>query len=221
MPEPREIKQGERFDRIAEEYDQSPDQYPVRGRVRDESIRVVQLLGSKNVLDAGCGTGTVLLELAKSIDKGLGVDISRRMLEVAKQKSITANIINVDFIHSSLMDLSEAFLHRYGLPHQDAIVSTYAMHHLSQAERRDIISKLVPMLAPGGSLVIGDLMFFEDPLKQTSDFHLVGYDPQNDNPESAESLEAMLHDAGLITHFIKMHPLAGIFIGTRLEELDR
>ncbi|MDM4018196.1 class I SAM-dependent methyltransferase [Roseiconus lacunae] len=218
MPDSHEIEHGERFDRIADQYDQTPDQYPIRGQVRDEAIRVVQSLGSQRVLDAGCGTGTVLLELASFITHGIGIDVSKRMLEVADHKRAVAKITNVNFAFGSLMDLSTDFLRQNNLPLQDAILSTYAMHHLPQAAKENLVSRLAPMLTQGGSLVVGDLIFFDSPSKYQEDFPLVGYDPDNDDPENIDALEAMLKRAQLETRFIKVHPLAGVLIGTRHEE---
>ena len=47
------------------------------------------------VLDVGCGTGTVLNLISSAVEiKGFGVDVSQKMLEIAKEK-------NPDFVKQS------------------------------------------------------------------------------------------------------------------------
>ena len=73
------------------------------------------------------------------------------MLEAARQRAPKARLIQWDFTR--------------GLPAQlegrrfDAIVSTYALHHLKGEDKLRFIARLLDALAPGGGLWIGDVAF--------------------------------------------------------------
>jgi SAM-dependent methyltransferase len=50
-----------------------------------------------NVLDLGCGTGSLLIELSASIDSGLGIDIAPAMIAIAREKARVAAAANLTF----------------------------------------------------------------------------------------------------------------------------
>ncbi len=99
------------------------------------------------VLDFGCGTGTLGIEMLSSIEtRLLGVDTSEGMLEVLKQKSkVLPNI------RSLLINLEEEIIKEKF----DLIVSSMAFHHLNGP--KEVLLKLKNMLNPGGRVVIVDL----------------------------------------------------------------
>ena len=41
----------------------------------------------------------------------------------------------------------------------DLVVSSYALHHLADADKRALVARSAQWLRPGGRLVIGDMMF--------------------------------------------------------------
>ena len=100
-----------------------------------------------SALDIGCGTGTFTRLLAKRSARVLGVDLSPRMIEVAQERSWgvvnagyrVADIMAMDFAPSSF----------------DCIVSIATLHHLPL---REVITKMVTWLRPGGTLAILDLV---------------------------------------------------------------
>jgi len=56
------------------------------------------------VVDIACGTGKILFEISKSIEKGIGIDIDSRNLDICKNrhnapnlKFIEADVLNVDY----------------------------------------------------------------------------------------------------------------------------
>lgn len=52
----------------------------------NEIINRVEVIKPKRILDVGCGTGNILMKLAKSNNIELyGLDISEKMIDVAKQ----------------------------------------------------------------------------------------------------------------------------------------
>jgi hypothetical protein len=66
-----------------------------------------------------------------------------------------------------------------------------------------------------GGIVIGDLMFFEDPSAWKDDFERVGYDPETDQPETFETLVQMADELRFAVRTFAVHPLAGVILAER------
>lgn len=62
-----------------------------------------------NVLDVGCGNGSVAISIAKKIpdSKVIGIDIDRNNIEFAKEKLKENNLRNLTFIHGDIKDQKE------------------------------------------------------------------------------------------------------------------
>ena len=214
MPLPHEIAEGRRFDAFAEGYDGVA--CAVRERVLAAAVASARERGPEFVVDVGCGTGRALIELSPAIDRGVGLDVSGKMLEVARRNAAARGCGNLQFSGGSFLE--------FGIPPQegggekavpDVVMATYAMHHLSTDEKRTAIESLSAVLRPGGALVIGDLMFFEDPAEFESEFAAVGYGPEHDRPETIESLVGLLEEVGLRVEVQRVHALAGVVTGRK------
>lgn len=125
----------------------------------DWVAKQAQPVSGKTVLDLGCGTGNLSLRLGRGFRKLICVDISKRMLEAAKRKLPRRN---VEFIRSDVLDCSRKIGHPV-----DAVVSTYALHHLTPREKAAFFKKLASMLQPGARVVFGDLMFKDELSRRT------------------------------------------------------
>ncbi len=82
--------------------------YPEYSRAMAELLpRVLERFGAKpeTVLDLACGEGTFAVELARRGYRVVGVDISPRMLELARGKAREAGV-TVDFIHQDMRSLN-------------------------------------------------------------------------------------------------------------------
>ncbi|MBW4507588.1 MAG: class I SAM-dependent methyltransferase [Scytonematopsis contorta HA4267-MV1] len=112
----------------------------------------------KTVLDIGCGTGEFSRLLAKRADQVIAMDLSSKMIEVAKQRS--KQYVNIDFQVGDVLQLQ--------LPVEqfDAIVSIATLHHLPVEE---LLPNLKSALKPGGRLVILDLLEYESLQDSLSD----------------------------------------------------
>jgi len=99
------------------------------------------------VLDLGCGTGT----LAKMcIERGAhvtGVGVNSGMLAVAKRNSPTANYLNISLSNLDEHLEDESF---------DIILSTLAFSELTRAERVHVMKQIKRILKNDGKVLIGD-----------------------------------------------------------------
>ncbi|GGX30995.1 class I SAM-dependent methyltransferase [Streptomyces noursei] len=87
-------------------------------------LRDTELAGWE-ILDAGCGTGSILMALALRYPKArfTGVDACRRSLEIARRSAERYGVTNVEFVHGSMpeLDLQRRF---------DLAVCCGVLHHL-------------------------------------------------------------------------------------------
>lgn len=110
----------------------------------------VNKAGARSIVDLGSGTGNLTKLLADGATI-TAVDTSSRMHEVARTKLKDHKI---RFVEDDIL----AFVTER-LEHCDAIVSTYAFHHLMPEEKQVALNAIILKLRPGGHVVIGDLMF--------------------------------------------------------------
>jgi 2-polyprenyl-3-methyl-5-hydroxy-6-metoxy-1,4-benzoquinol methylase len=106
----------------------------------------------KTILEIGCGTGEFSRLLAKRFDKVIAIDLSPKMIEVAKQHS--QHFGNIDFQVADILEW------QFPLEKFDAIASIATIHHLPLAQ---LLPNLKATLKPGGKLVILDLVEYEYP----------------------------------------------------------
>lgn len=102
------------------------------------------------VVDLGMGTGNTARRIGAAKEV-IGVDISTNMLALAKAKLVH---LPVRFVQADLL----AFFNEPDL-HYDALISTYAIHHLTETEKRTLFAQIWRTLHPGRRAVFGDLMF--------------------------------------------------------------
>src|SRR3989344_5747718 len=93
----------------------------------------------KKVLEIGCGTGDLLNKL-KPV-RGLGIDISEKMITLASKKY--SGDLNLEFSLSKIEDLSEKF---------DFVVMSDLIGYLDDIQ--DVLSKLHRLISPRSRIVI-------------------------------------------------------------------
>jgi putative AdoMet-dependent methyltransferase len=103
------------------------------------------------VLDLGAGTGNLSARLPAACEL-VCVDISSEMRRIGAAKLASQD--RVSWVSADLIEYFE----RAG-PKFDAIVSTYAIHHLMADEKTELFGRIWSSLAGGGRAVFGDLMF--------------------------------------------------------------
>lgn len=100
------------------------------------------------ILEIGVGTGNLASRFLQNQYDIIGIDQSREMLNVAKEKLPKLKLRLGDFLN---------------IPFEngkfDVIVSTYAFHHLNEKGKKIAIREILRVLKDDGRVVIGDLMF--------------------------------------------------------------
>jgi len=102
------------------------------------------------VLDLGSGTGN----LSKRIGvcrQLVCVDVSEKMTTLAPKK--LSHLMDVRYVQEDLLDYVDHAPRLF-----DAVISTYAVHHLLEREKQHLFERLWGCLRPGGRAVFGDLM---------------------------------------------------------------
>jgi SAM-dependent methyltransferase len=173
---------AERFSDLAPEYDDGAS--PEYRACVDLVVGYADPGPDDAVLDLGTGTGALALALADDAARVVGRDISEGMLDEARRKADERGLTNVAFGEGRFRQPG------YDGP-VDVVVSNFAMHHLSDAEKREAIGTIAG-LEPR-RFVLGDVTFFGD-----SDPDSAVYDPEVDDPAHVGVLADALTDAGFV-----------------------
>lgn len=111
---------------------------------------LVWRLGPATVLDAGCGTGRVGIELARRGATVVGVDLDEAMLATARRKAPDLTWLSADL---STLDLAAAGAAPTAF---DVVVAAgNVMIFLAPGTEAATVARLVAHLHPGGTLVAG------------------------------------------------------------------
>ncbi|MFC7074932.1 class I SAM-dependent methyltransferase [Haloarcula halophila] len=172
---------AERFSDHAADYDESQDSPEYRA-CADLVVEHAAPDGDDVVLDLGAGTGAIAFGLAPDARRVIGRDISEGMLEQAREKADEQGVETVSFGEGRFREPNvEASV--------DVVTSNFAMHHLSDDEKReaiDVIAGLEPR-----RIVLGDVMFFGEPNPEDP-----FYSPEVDDPATVGVLADAFTDAG-------------------------
>ncbi len=147
------------FDLWADGYDRAVrlsdegNTYPFAGyrEVLGIIFRCVTEKPGAEVLDIGFGTGTLTVKLYDNGCRIFGQDFSPGMIAKASARMPGAGLYQGDFA----LGLAEPLLQRK----YDFIVSTYALHHLTDGQKTGLLHTLTGCLKEGGKILIGDVAF--------------------------------------------------------------
>jgi arsenite methyltransferase len=130
---------------IAEKYAERPLGNPPAFE-RKKAITREHLRPDASVLEVGCGTGSLALEMARFAGHIEAIDISAEMIRIANQKQKVQAVTNVSFQQATLDRPSP-----YPREHFDSVWA-YSILHLVPDRKRTLAS-LFDLLKPGGSLI--------------------------------------------------------------------
>lgn len=130
--------------RDPEEYDRRFSEEERAGREMHGEADFVQSLGRGSVLDAGCGTGRVAIELARRGLEVEGVDLDEAMLGAARRKApdITWHLADL-----ATLDLGRRF--------EVVVLAGNVMIFLTPGTEAAVVSALARHLVEDGLLVAG------------------------------------------------------------------
>ncbi|MDG5789514.1 class I SAM-dependent methyltransferase [Evansella sp. AB-P1] len=140
------------FDRWAQSYDTTVEGMDEEYREVFVNYRsILQEVANRvegNILEFGSGTGNLTQLLLIKAKHVVAIEPSEKMREAARKKLPDATILPGDFLQFSIPE-NEI----------DAIISSYAFHHLTNKEKFKAIKKYSHLLKSGGKIVFADTMF--------------------------------------------------------------
>ncbi|MGH2515598.1 MAG: class I SAM-dependent methyltransferase, partial [Ktedonobacterales bacterium] len=163
------------------------DTFMFRGQARAMRRQTLNLAGiqpGEQVLDVGCGTGTLELEAQRSAGAAgrvCGIDPGTEQIARARAKAAQRHV-PVEF----QLGVIES------LPYPDATfdvaLSTLMMHHIPAGLKRQGLAEVARVLKPGGRLIIADFIRKQDRQGRATHLHAGGSNPRD--------LAAFVQDAG-------------------------
>ncbi|MDP1883885.1 MAG: class I SAM-dependent methyltransferase [Candidatus Moranbacteria bacterium] len=168
------------YNKIAKEYAETFDSDRSDDRYVDGLLACLN--GNSRILDLGCGTGRLAGYMQAKGFEVVGVDLSEKMLEIAKRKHPEMGFILVDMRELELEEKSF-----------DAVCLAYSIFHFEKPEAREILKRANVFLGSGGFLFLivqeGEGEIFEnDPLSPEDKIFLSLY--------SENELIGIAEDAG-------------------------
>lgn len=134
------------FDTVANGYDNTALRFFAKSA---GNMAVLLGLGREGrVLDVACGTGHAALAIADRLPQGrvTAVDFSPGMLDQARRKAESSNVLNIDFIERDMQDL--------GFPGDffDAAVCAFGIFFVADMEAQ--LAHIASAVKPGGRIMI-------------------------------------------------------------------
>jgi ubiquinone/menaquinone biosynthesis C-methylase UbiE len=138
------------------------------------------------VLDVGCGTGTLALEIFARVGRaGLVAGIDPGEAQIARARSKAAR-------HNVPIEFQVGVIEQLPFPDQtfDIVFSTLMMHHLPAPLKRQGLAEIARVLKSEGRLVIADFTHKRDRSGSAAHFHAGG--------SRIHDLAVLIQDAGFV-----------------------
>ncbi|MBF0331579.1 MAG: class I SAM-dependent methyltransferase [Candidatus Omnitrophica bacterium] len=149
------LTRGRTLDHVAAVYDTlSPLMlFGQEARMSRQCLEFVKAPGILSVLDIGCGTGTLTVEIGRLLSEKSGrvsgVDAAPKMVEVAVKKAAGCTNVYFDVAAAEELPFLDASF--------DYALSTFFFHHIDLELKVRALDEAFRVLRPGGSLVIIDV----------------------------------------------------------------
>lgn len=127
-------------------------------RLRHRVLDLAELTVGHNLLDVGCGTGTLAIEASRRVAGGgrvAGVDPAPRQIARARSKARRAGV---------KAELQAGVIENLSFPDRtfDTVTSTLMMHHLPDDLRLQGLAEIARVLKAQGRLILADFDSPED-----------------------------------------------------------
>jgi 2-polyprenyl-3-methyl-5-hydroxy-6-metoxy-1,4-benzoquinol methylase len=116
----------------------------------ENDLRIIErtkkyLAAGSMVLDYGCATGSIALEISGMVKEVHGIDISSNMIEIAKRKMDERETKNISFRKGTIFDES------LGKESFDLILALSVLHLVEDSAQ--VIDRVNQLLKPGGVFI--------------------------------------------------------------------
>jgi len=116
-------------------------------------IDLLNITNNSNIIDFGCGTGELTVELAKACKNIYAIDVSECMLNILKEKAEYQNINNIKYFNSGFLTYN----------HEDnpvdIVLTKGALHHLPDFWKTVALKRIYDFIKPNGILFLSDVIF--------------------------------------------------------------
>jgi ubiquinone/menaquinone biosynthesis C-methylase UbiE len=144
-----ESKSTTHWNDLAKDYDRIMGNVPQMYDLFAEIVRNIPV-DSSRILDLGAGTGNLLQKVRQAYPQAelIALDPAQAMLERLKEKHVDDTQISCIVGSAHAIDLLDNSV--------DAVISNYALHHLTHTEKKECAKEVMRVLRPGGKFVYGD-----------------------------------------------------------------
>ncbi len=138
--------------------------------LRQRTITLAHLQPGEAVLDVGCGTGSLALEVAcraGTTGRVIGIDPGTEQIARARAKAARRHLP---------IEFQIGVIEQLAFPDQtfDVVLSTLMLHHLPMPLKRQGLAEIARVLKPGGRLIIADFTRKQDRAGRAAHFHAGG-----------------------------------------------
>ncbi len=137
------------FDKEAASWDENPARVKLAHDVANAISKQIALTPDMDVMDFGCGTGLLTVELQPRVRSITGIDSSQGMLDMFNTKIAKLKLNQVSTVLVDL-DKGDILTGNY-----DLVVSNMTLHHIKEIE--PLFDQFSAITAPAGYLCITDL----------------------------------------------------------------
>ncbi|MBM7716714.1 class I SAM-dependent methyltransferase [Siminovitchia sp. FSL H7-0308] len=210
-----------KFDKLFDDWSKTYDQ-TVSGRDieykevfegYDDILLEVAKKAKGYIFEFGVGTGNLTEKMIKMEKEVYGIEPSKGMRNIARHKLPGATIVEGDFLEFPMPERNP-----------DTIVSTYAFHHLTDAEKADAIQNFGKMLGEGGRIVFADTIFVSIEVKQdmikeaeSKQFNRLAADLKTEFYPTISTMNHLFGEAGFAVTFTQKNRFVWLMEATKKE----
>ncbi len=132
-------------------YDRRFEELAATGADMHGEATFVESYGPGSVLDAGCGTGRVAIELSRRGYEVVGIDLDPAMLEAARQKAPHLEWIVADLADPDLATPARSLGRRFDI----VVMAGNVLIFVAPGTEGRVVANMAAHLTPGGILISG------------------------------------------------------------------